>query len=168
MIKGLGNTVNLTYKETYLQSVKDSSYSVSGEALTALSKVDSSLALTLATELSHKTAKGELDAAINKILIASGNEEIYDKLAEKFTSLGLSNEKIMILQQIAEMTGNLKSNDRIKNAIGLIINFRNELPASLKDQINPYMNQFLLPSILKKLKEKGNNEMITYLEDQMK
>ena len=74
----------------------------------------------------------------------------------------------MILQQIAEMTGNMKSNDRIKNAIGLIINFRNELPASLKDQINPYMNQFLLPSILKKLKEKGNTEMMTYLEDLMK
>ncbi len=168
MIKALGNTLNLTYKETYLQYIKDSSYSVSGEALTALSNVDSSLALKLANELSHETAKGELDAAINKILIASGNEEIYDKLAEKFASIGLSNEKIMILQQIAEMTGNMKSNDRIKNAIGLIINFRNELPASLKDQINPYMNQFLLPSILKKLKEKGNTEMMTYLEDLMK
>ncbi len=168
MIKALGNTLNLTYKETYLQYIKDSSYSVSGEALTALSNVDSSLALKLANELSHETAKGELDAAINKILIASGNEEIYDKLAEKFASIGLSNEKIMILQQIAEMTGNMKSNNRIKNAIGLIINFRNELPASLKDQINPYMNQFLLPSILKKLKEKGNTEMMTYLEDLMK
>ena len=168
MIAALGNTLNNSYKDIYLQHTKDSSYSVSGESLTALSKIDSALALKIAVELSHQTAKGELDAAINKILIASGNEEIYDKLAEKFTSLGLSNEKIMLLQQIAEMTGNMKSNDRIKNAIGLIINFRNELPASLKEQINPYVNQFLLPSILKKLKEKGNTEMMTYLENQMK
>jgi aminopeptidase N len=164
----LGNTLNTNYKDIYLKNVKDSSYSVSGKALTALSKIDSALALKIAIDLSHETAKGELDAAINKILIASGNEEIYDKLAEKFTSLGLSNEKIMVLQQIAEMTGNMKSNERIKNAIGLIINFRNELPTSLKEQINPYVNQFLLPSILKKLKENGNTEMMTYLENQMK
>ena len=168
MIGVLGNTLDNNYKDIYLKNVKDSSYSVSGKALTALSKIDSALALKIAIDLSHETAKGELDAAINKILIASGNEEIYDKLAEKFTSLGLSNEKIMVLQQIAEMTGNMKSNERIKNAIGLIINFRNELPTSLKEQINPYVNQFLLPSILKKLKENGNTEMMTYLENQMK
>ena len=168
MIGVLGNTLDTNYKDIYLKNVKDSSYSVSGKALTALSKIDSALALKIAIDLSHETAKGELDAAINKILIASGNEEIYDKLAEKFTSLGLSNEKIMVLQQIAEMTGNMKSNERIKNAIGLIINFRNELPTSLKEQINPYVNQFLLPSILKKLKENGNTEMMTYLENQMK
>jgi len=168
MIGALGNTLNNSYKDIYLQYIKDSSYSVSGESLTALSKIDSILALKIAIDLSHETAKGELDAAINKILIASGNEEIYDKLAEKFTSLGLSNEKIMVLQQIAEMTGSMKSNERIKNAIGVIINFRNELPTSLKEQINPYVNQFLLPSILKKLKENGNTEMMTYLENQMK
>jgi len=82
--------------------------------------------------------------------------------------LGLSNEKIMLLQQIAEMTGGLKNNEQIKKTIILILNFRDEMPASIKEQINPYINGFILQSILTKLKANGNTEMVTYLEGKMK
>ena len=168
MIGALGNTNNMEYRPLFLANVNDSSYTLSGAALSALAKVDSSAALLEATKLSASTTKGDLDAAINKILIASGNEEVFNKLTNKFSVLGLSNEKIMLLQQIAEMTGGLKNNEQIIKSINLIIGFRDELPASIQEQINPYINGMILPGILTKLKAAGNSAMVTYLETKMK
>ena len=168
MISALGNTNNKEYRLVFLANVNDSSYTLSGAALSALAKVDSSAALLEATKLSASTTKGDLDAAINKILIASGNEEVFNKLTNKFSVLGLSNEKIMLLQQIAEMTGGLKNNEQIIKSINLIIGFRDELPASIQEQINPYINGMILPGILTKLKAAGNSAMVTYLETKMK
>jgi aminopeptidase N len=168
MLTALGNTNNKEYSIIYLPLVNDSSYTVSGAALIALSKVDSIKALDEATKLSKTATKGDLDVAVNKILIASGNEEIFTKLTTKFSSLGLSNDKFMLMQQIADMAGSMKNNERIKTSIDLIIQFRNEIPGSLKEQVNPYINGFILQGIMSKLKANGNSEMITYLESKMK
>ena len=130
----------------------------------ALSKIDSVLALEHVITLSKSPAKGELDNAINTILVASGKEEVFDKLAERFAEMGLSNEKFNLMQQIAEMTGGMKSTDRIKKSIDLIVGFRDEIPASMKDQISPYINNMILQSIANKLKSSGNDEMVKYLE----
>lgn len=168
MLTALGNTNNKAYTTLFASLTSDSSYSVSGAALIALSKVDSIAALTEAQKQAKTTTKGDLEVAINKILIASGNEEVFNKLTGKFASLGLTNEKFMLMQQIADMAGSTKNNDRIKIAIDLIITFRNEIPSSLKEQVNPYINGFILQGIMNKLKTNGNTEMTTYLENKMK
>jgi aminopeptidase N len=168
MLTALGNTNKKEYGSLYQSLVNDSSYSVSGAALSALSKVDSIAALNEATKQSAMTTKGDLEVAVNKILIASGNEEIFYKLTSKFAGLGLSNEKFMLMQQIADMAGSMKNNDRIKTSIDLIIQFRNDIPGSLKEQVNPYINGFILQGIMNKLKSANNTEMITYLESKMK
>jgi len=168
MLTALGNTNKKEYANLYQSLINDSSYSVSGAALIALSKVDSVAALNEATKQSATTTKGDLEVAVNKILIASGNEEIFNKLTSKFSALGLSNEKFMLMQQIADMAGSMKSNDRIKTSIDLIIQFRNDIPGSLKEQVNPYINGFILQGIMNKLKAANNTEMITYLESKMK
>ena len=160
----LGNTENDAYKSIYVSNVMDSSYSVSGAALEALNKIDSTSALQYAMDLSKSIAKGELDNAINSILIASGKEEIFDKIAERFSALGLSQEKFTMMQQIAEMTAAMKSNERIKKSIDLIVGFRDEIPSAMKDQIAPYINNMLLQTISNKLKAAGNEEMVKYLE----
>lgn len=168
MITALGNTNKTDYAKMYSTWVNDSSYTVSGAALIALSKVDSLKALDEASKLSKTTTKGDLDVAINKILIASGNEEIFTKLTTKFSSLGLSNDKFMLMQQIADMAGSMKNNERIKTSIDLILQFRDEIPTSLKEQVNPYINGFILQGIMSKLKANGNTEMVNYLESKLK
>jgi len=160
----LGNTENKDHRSLYVSNISDSSYTVAGASLEALNKIDSVLALEQAITLSKSTAKGELDNAINTILVASGKEEVFDKLAERFAEMGLSNEKFNLMQQIAEMTGGMKSTDRIKKSIDLIVGFRDEIPASMKDQISPYINNMILQSIANKLKSSGNDEMVKYLE----
>lgn len=168
MITALGNTNNKAYTTLYQTSARDSSYTVAGAALIALSKVDSIAALDEATAQSKTVTKGDLDVAVNKILIAAGNEEIFTRLTTKFSSLGLSNDKFMLMQQIADMAGSMKNNDRIKTSIDLIIGFRDEIPTSVKEQVNPYINGFILQGIMNKLKANGNTEMAKYLESKLK
>ena len=62
----------------------------------------------------------------------------------------------------------MKNNDRVKTSIDLIIGFRNEIPASVKEQVNPYINGFILQGIMNKLKANGNTEMVNYLESKLK
>ena len=167
MLEGTGKKADVKYASRKEKNINDSSYSVSGSSLEALSKVDSVLALKYAMELSNKPAKGKLDNAINSILVASGKEEVFDKLADKFTDMGLTNEKFMLMQQIGEMTGSMKSNDRIKKSIDMIIAFRDEIPAQVKEQTNPYINGMILGGIMNKLKMAGNTAMAKYLESKM-
>lgn len=164
MIALLGKTKNPSYKSLYEKHVVDSSYSVAGSALQALSNIDSVKALEYAVELSKTPAKGKLEEAINGILIAGGREEVFDKMAERFEELGLSNEKFMMMQQIAELAGRMQSNDRIKKAIDLVVRFRDEIPATVKSQTDPYINNIILAGVAKRLNAAGNKAMEAYLE----
>lgn len=168
MIEALGKTANEAYKKMYTDNITDSSYSVSGAALEALSVIDSLQALQWAEKLSASPAKGRLDASISSILVASGKEEVFDKLATKFADLELSNEKFMLMQQLGEMLGKMKSNERIKEGIRLIAAFRDQIPASIKPQSDPYINGMIFGQLLVKLKMSGNKEMVKYLEDAVK
>jgi aminopeptidase N len=168
LIDILGGFKNFSLKGFFEDNINDSSYSVSGASLTALSKIDSSLALNYAEKLSKLPAKGKLDGSINGLLIAAGKEEIFEKLEEKFKSLELSDEKFMMMQQIGEMAGKMKNDDRIKKAISLIILFRDEIPAQIKQQTDPYINGFILGGLSKKLKDGGKIELNSYLESEMK
>jgi aminopeptidase N len=151
-----------------LTLITDSSYSVAGAALEALSKIDSVAALRAAKQLSTFKAKGRLDAAINKILIASGDESIFDRIAEQFSSMGLTNDKFMLMQQLGEMTGGMQNKDNIKKSIDLITGFRDEIPESVKVQTDPYINGMILQGIMQKLKTRGETDLVKYLEGKMK
>jgi aminopeptidase N len=168
MIEALGKTENIKYKSLYLTLITDSSYSVSGAALEALSKIDSVTALREARQLSAFKAKGRLNAAINKILIASGDESIFDRIAEQFSSMGLTNDKFMLMQQLGEMTGRMQNRENIKKSIDLITGFRDEIPESVRVQTDPYINGMILQGILQKLKTRGETDLVKYLEGKMK
>jgi len=167
MIEALGKTENKVYAPLYLSHVEDSSYSVSGAALQALALIDSLKALEWAQKLSAAPAKGKLDGSINSILVASGKEEVFDKLAIKFSDLELSNEKFMLMQQLGEMLGKMKSADRIKQGITLIAKFRDEIPAGIKEQTDPYINGMIFGQLLVKLKMSGNKELVNFLEEKL-
>lgn len=167
MIEALGKTRNSAYINIYTSHIKDSSYSVSGAALAALSTVDSITALQFAKEFSKSKAKGRLEAAINKILISSGDESIFTQMAGRFTEMGLTNDKFMLMQQLAEMAGGMQNKDNIRKAIDLIVGFRNEIPASVKPQTDPYINGMILQGIMQKLKARGESDLAKYLESKM-
>jgi aminopeptidase N len=168
MISALSTTKNIAYKQLYESNIEDSSYTVAGASLEALSKIDSLRALEYATKLSNEPAKGKLDIAINKILIASGNEEVYGKLESKFLEMELSNQKFVLMQQIAEMIGSMKDSTKIKKGITLITGFRDQIPENFKEQITPYINGMILQGLITKFKASGNTEIVEFIEANIK
>ena len=168
MISALSTTKSMAYKQLYESNIQDSSYTVAGASLEALSKIDSLRALEYATKLSNDPAKGKLDIAINKILVASGNEEVFNKMENKFLEMELSNEKFTLMQQIADMIGSMKDSNKIKRGITLITGFRDQIPENFKEQITPYINGMILQGLITKFKAAGNAEIVEFIEANIK
>jgi aminopeptidase N len=168
MISALSTTKSMAYKQLYESNIQDSSYTVAGASLEALSKIDSLRALEYATKLSNDPAKGKLDIAINKILVASGNEEVFNKMENKFLEMELSNQKFTLMQQIADMIGSMKDSNKIKRGITLITGFRDQIPENFKEQITPYINGMILQGLITKFKAAGNAEIVEFIEANIK
>jgi aminopeptidase N len=167
-ISAIGGMKNPGYRSIYEKALNDSSYSVAGSALEALSKIDSAAAYQAALRLSAQPAKGKLDQEINNVMIQSGREEVYDRIAGKYRKLGLSNEKFTLTQQMADMLGRLSNQEKVKEGVGLIVDFRNSIPEQYRDQINPYINNIILKGVADKRKARGEADLAAWIMEQIK
>jgi aminopeptidase N len=167
-ISAIGGLKNAEYRSVYEKALNDSSYSVAGSALEALSKIDSAAAYQAAVRLSAQPAKGKLDQEINNVMIQSGREEVYDRIAGKYRKLGLSQEKFELTQQMAEMLGRISNTEKVKEGVGLIADFRNSIPAQYQEQINPYINNVILKGIADKRKARGEADLAAWIMEQIK
>ena len=167
-IGAIGGLKNAEYRSIFEKALNDSSYSVAGNALEALSKLDSAAAYQAAVRLSAQPAKGKLDQEINNVMIQSGREEVYDRIAGKYRKLGLSQAKFELTQQLADMLGRISNTEKVKEGVGLIVEFRNSIPEQYREQINPYINNVLLKGIADKRKARGEADLAAWIMEQMK
>jgi aminopeptidase N len=163
----LGDFKNAKYVPIFRASLNDSSYSVSGNALEALSKVDSAAALTEAKRLSSHPAKGKLATAITNTIIKSGDESAAEMILTNFETLPLGQAKFEALAPLAEFLVSVKNFETFKRGVNDIISFRNAIPASLQDQVAPFINN-LLSNIQKGKATSGQQQMADYVSAQMK
>lgn len=139
---GLLGTFNKPdYKAILVNGVKDSSYSVAGSALEALSKVDSIAAFTTAKELSKQTAKGKLVESISKVLINSGDPSAFPIIAKAFRDMPLTQAKFNLIAPISQMLVKIQSTEQLKEGVDMIVEFRNSIPEQYG--ITPVVNNFL-------------------------
>jgi aminopeptidase N len=162
----LGNYRKTEYKSIFEKAITDSSYTVAGNGLEALSKIDSVGALNKAVGLSKQISKGKLDEAINTILIASGNEEVYDRIATKFSKMGISNEAFMMVPQMTEMLAKVKNPEKVKSGVDMITAFRDKVPEQYQAQTSPYING-LLKGLADKKTAAGLTEQATYINSKL-
>jgi len=162
----LGNYKKAEYKPIFEKAVYDSSYTVSGFALEALSKVDSVSALNKAVSLSKQPAKGKLDESINTVLIASGNEEVYDRISAKFSKMGISNQAFQMVPQMTEMLSKVNNTEKVKSGVDMITAFRDKVPADYRTQTDPYING-LLKSLADKKTAAGLTEQAAYINGKL-
>jgi aminopeptidase N len=166
-IDKLGPLMNPAYRNLFEKAISDSSYTVSGEALEAFSQVDSAAAVTRALALSKQPAKGTLDRSINNILVRAGNEEVYDRITNRFESLPLSNEKIQMLEDLTKLLENVSSDEKFRKGVDLITAFRDEMPAEIQGQTTPYINNVFLTGLMNKKREKGRNDHADYVKSKI-
>ena len=144
-------------------AVNDSSYTVSGNALEALSEIDSAGALAEAKRLAQQPAKGKLSSVITAIMIESGDESSAEMILKNFEAMPLSQNKFNMLQSMGDFLGKTKNPDIFKRGIDDIVTFRDAIPESFKGQTDPYINGVLLKGLAAKKKEAGLTEQSDYV-----
>jgi len=131
------------YKSLFIRAASDSSYTVAGNALTALSEVDSATALDLAKKFIKQPAKGTLMAAISAVLIRSGDESSFDVISDNFDKMQVGQEKFMFIKPYAELIAKVKNTDQVKRGVDLIVKFREAIPQAYHTQTDPFINAAL-------------------------
>lgn len=154
-----------TYKDLYLAATRDSSYTVAGSALEALSKVDSVAALNLAKQLGSEKVKGKLVESITKVLIKSGDESGFPMIAKAFKDMPLSQAKFNLVQPLSDMIGKINNTEKVKEGVDMIVEFRNAIPEQYG--ITPIVNNFLKQAASRKEKMMATAQNKTALQEQI-
>ena len=162
-IAKLGTYKKPEYASLFKAAVNDSSYTVSGNALEALSEIDSVGALTEAKRLAQQPAKGKLSSVITAIMIESGDESSAEMILKNFEAMPLSQNKFNMLQSMGDFLGKTKNPDIFKRGIDDIATFRDAIPEAFKGQTDPYINGVLLKGLAAKKKEAGLTEQSDYV-----
>lgn len=163
----LSKSNNIKYKELYIAATKDSSYTVAGAGLLALATIDSVKAYQLANELSKQPAKGRLTAAISNVIIEYGDESAYDFIISNFVNMPLSQEKFGALGSVGDFIAKLTDQKKFEKAIDEIVKFRDEIPAQIKTQTDPYINNMILKGIATKKEKAAAKTMADYVNSKI-
>jgi aminopeptidase N len=160
-IDALSGSYNEDYIDLFTSLTKDSSYVVSGAALDALEKIDSSAALSIATKASTQKIKKRLNTSVTAILAKYGDENIFDFIAKQFEILNdQSAEKFYMTVAFGQLLHKVNSASKFKKGIDLIVKFRESIPKEYRSQSDPYFNTKVLAEILKAKKAKGQQDLV--------
>lgn len=173
-IGALGEYNKTEYVALFKSALNDSSYSIAGNALAALNKIDPATALATAKDLSGKPAKGSLENAITGVIAQSGDESMFDKILDDFSKLSLQS-KFGAVNNLATYLAALKNTEKFKKGIDELVKFRDEIPGPLRPQTDPYLNGIALKGILtsknEALKKDSTNtnlqEQVNYIKSKL-
>jgi len=162
----LGTYKNPAYKSLFAKAALDSSYTVAGNALAALSVVDSSAALDLAKKFIKAPAKGALVAAISAVLIKSGDASSFDMISDNFDKMPVNQEKFMFVKPFAELISKVTETDKVKKGVDLIVKFREAIPQAYRNQTDPFINS-ALSGIAARKTAAGLQEQADYIKSKI-
>jgi aminopeptidase N len=166
-IFGLGSYKNAAYKDLFLKNLYDSSYTVAGNSLNALVLIDSTMAISIARELSATPVKGTLSRSITNILYTYASEDDFSVLADKFNNLSAGNSKFNLLQPFAGYLKKLKNTENFKKGIDMLVAFRDELAQRSQGQMNSYFNNYILKDIVTAKEKAGLTEQAEYVKSKI-
>ncbi|HEY8734938.1 MAG TPA: M1 family metallopeptidase [Puia sp.] len=159
----LGTYKKPEYKELFVKKTTDSSYSVAGNALTALSYLDEEQAHQLADEFSKYPAKGDLLEAMSVIFIKESDESKFDLVIEGFDKMPMSQEKFDEFPQFAALLLKIQNTDQLKRGVDALVRFRDSFPASQKEELTNLLNNNFLKPIAERKTSAGLTEQATYI-----
>jgi aminopeptidase N len=165
-IQKLGDYKNKQYSSLFRNAVSDSSYTVSGNALEALNKIDSSAALSEAKKQGQFKNKGKLASVSSRILIQSGDISAAAGIIGNFENMGLSQQKFDMLQQVGEALARVSDKQLFNRGVDAIVKFAGQIPEAYRAQLSPYIES-ILKGILKRQEDAGRKENADYVQQQL-
>jgi aminopeptidase N len=166
-IETLGKYKKELYKDLFLKSIHDSSYSVAGSALTALSAIDSISALDQANAMSSQKVKGTLLEAINNTLFRYATENEFDSIAARFENFPFGNEKFSLVENFGTYLKRVKQTDNFKHGLDLIVSFRDETPEQYRQYVLPFLNGRIIKGIAEQKQKEGLTEQADYANSKL-
>jgi len=125
-IEALANTYAEQYKPIFEQYVNDSSYTISGEALSGLNNIDSANAYKLAKKY-IKDAKGKLASVASTVIMINGAEEDFEFVIKMYATFPPGQDKFDATFPLFYYLSKLDDIEKIKQGIDQIVSFRNTL-----------------------------------------
>ncbi len=159
----LGSYKNPAYKALFLKNTTDSSYTVAGNSLTALSLLDEGKAYELANEFSKYPAKGDLLSAMSTIFINEGDDSKFDLVIEGFDKMHMSDEKVKESPRFASLLLKMNNTDQFKRGVDALVRFRDDIPSEERAEIGKLINDNFLKPIADQKKAAGLNEQAQYV-----
>jgi aminopeptidase N len=166
-IMALGRLKKPEYKDMYIKSLNDSSYSIAGNSLVALGFIDSTAALNKARQLLSTKTKGTLLQAVNNTLYTYAGENDFDSLSTQFDRLPFGNNKLTLLQPFAGYLKKIKNTENFKKGIDMIVELRTQIPEQYAQQFNSYINGMILGGIASSKQAAGLTEQADYVKQKI-
>jgi aminopeptidase N len=154
------------YKDFFIRSTRDSSYSVAGAALEALGEIDGNQAFVIAMALSKEENKGRLLTAIPNIITKYGDESAFDFMSERFSKMPNTLFKFRAAASFATFLGRVNNMNTFKKGVDMIIDFREQLPQSSRVTTDQNINN-ALKALADKKDADGAKEMSDYVKSKL-
>lgn len=162
-IRVLGNYKKNEYRPLFMKAVNDSSYTIAGNALEALSKIDSAAAEDEAKKLSAQPARGKLKEVLNNYI----NESKFDSVASVFDKLPIDGgPKFNMLSFFSNFLSRVKNTANLKKGVDMIVKFRESVPQEYRKDTDSIFND-LLKVIAEKKQAAGLKEQSDFIQSKL-
>jgi aminopeptidase N len=163
----LGKYKKQDYKPIFLKAINDSSYSVSAKALMALAQIDSAEALDQAKSLSMRGPRGESITSISNVLTKYGGEREVDMVTQNFSMMPMNQVRFNLLQSYSNLLSKVNNTEKLKKGVDEIVKFRNAIPAGVRSQTDPFINNTILKTLADKKDSAGLTDQAAYIRSKI-
>jgi len=165
----LGKFADKKYQPLFEAGVKDSSYSIAGQSLMALSKIDQQKAIGMLPEL-RKDMRGDLKDAVGALEIYTYNDADFDRLYTELKDADLF-KGVETTFNFVTFLGNVKNVDNFKKGIDLLLEKREKYAAlsqPLADNITTAMQGLLAKKQQDAVSDTSIKPEVDYLQAKLK
>ncbi|GAA4344229.1 M1 family aminopeptidase [Flaviaesturariibacter amylovorans] len=154
------------YAPIFRSAVSDSSYTVAGNALEALVRVDSSAAVAEARRLANTKMKGKLAATVTNVLVQAGDPAAAAMMITNFEKLPLGQAKFEGIKPLTDLLGGLSDATLFRRGVDAVVKFMGEIPAAYRDQTTPFI-EGLLGEVQKQQDAAGRKASAQYVQEKL-
>lgn len=163
-IAKLGTYRFAKYETLFKSAVNDSSYTVAGNALEALNKIDTAAAYQEAQRLSAFPAKGQLERSIKNIIAARNGGD--SKVLDDFLAMPLGQAKFQALDGLFDFLSNTTSLEQLKKGVDAIIELEGQIPDAFREQATKALND-ALRQLQKEKQSNGLQDQADYIASKL-
>ena len=164
-ISKLGNYRSTKYVSLFRAAVNDSSYTVAGNALEALNKIDTAAAYELAQRLSAQPSKGKLASAIKSIM-DSRNTAAIERMLKDFEDMPLGQPKFQALDGLFDFLQSTSHLDLFKRGVDDVLGLIPQIPEAFREQAATQLYAGLR-QLQKEKAGNGQKDQADYLESKL-